>query len=158
MEPIIVAALPRRLPNYRFEIACFFDKSLTQAEVKEVEVFYASPVGQRLITQMRNGADFTKLIGEQIKSGGDTTITAQDLGGAITPAVQPAVSSLSTEDQLRLVDFSMSSAGRKLTSLNPQLLDLSARFSNAEDPEVSKQIQQAVRALVARRSASGRSK
>lgn len=154
MEPIILASLIRRLPAYQREVAAVYQRRLTPDELVAVGAFYESPTGARLLTLVRDGVDYSALLDKQLRSGGEAPISRAELAATITPAVQPAVAGLSDAEQLALLRFGMTTAGRKLVGINQELLELAVSFNNKQDEAAEKELDVAMTALIERRMAA----
>jgi hypothetical protein len=155
VEPIITASLTSQLPAYRRDVAAVFARRMTPDELKTTYDFYASPAGQRLMASALTGVDVTDMLRKQIKAGESAEVSGADISNAVRPGAQSALNALDTDDQMRLMAFTMTSAGRKMEAINPQLMQLAARLNNERSPDAEKQIGQVVEQLIAQRMAAG---
>lgn len=157
MEPIILASIARRLPTYQRSIADVFAAQMNATELAATDAFYGSPAGQHALAAIRDGADYGALLKRQL-SAPKTPLSGTDITSAIAPAVQPALNQLTPQEQLQLMSFSMTSAGRKMTGISGSLGEAAARFGAEKDPETQAAIKAAVVALVQRKLAVGTGK
>lgn len=153
MQQILVEAGMQQLPALHADAAEILARNLTLPELQTFLDFYQSPVGQKLVTNMQARANFRGLVDDQLASGGEKPITANELRGVARGAVAGSVATLSVAERAEVVRFSNSSGGRKLPAISRELFQLSARFANAPSPATDAKIEKALNALIDRRAA-----
>lgn len=154
MEPIILASISRRLPRYQRAIADVFVSQMDASELAATDAFYSSPAGQHALAAIREGVDYGTLLKRQLSSP-KAPLTGTDIVSAIVPSVQPAINQLTAQDQVLLMSFSRTSAGRKLAQISGGLGEAAAQFNAEKDPETEAATKAAVMGLVQRKLAAG---
>lgn len=138
------------LPDLWNRLGTIYAGSLTDAEMRELLIFYRSPTGQWLIDGIVTGADFSKWLGT-VMTNPDVEITAGDLRSAVQGGHVQAglVRTMTAEREADLRKLFATSAGRKVLALNPKLLEVGAAWSNESTPEEDARIDAIVDGVIA---------
>jgi len=135
MRPEIERQVVGGLPVLWDRMAAVYAGALTDAEMREMLVFYRSPTGQWLIESVAEGADFSKLMANLIENE-EASITADDLKAAVAESVERDVKRTMTKERSRdILRMFSTPAGRKTVALNSRLLEIGAAWSNESTPE-----------------------
>lgn len=130
VERHIVASLPQLWTA----IATLLSAELTSTEIEAARAFYSSPAGKRFKAAMLRNYDVTQEIAPLAKNL-DAKLEPSMIRRGIEGGAQDAVAELSAEDKAALLRFGRTPAFAKIRTLNTRLLQISADWSNASDPE-----------------------
>lgn len=137
----------RDLPAAQERIAAFAAANLTNAELAQINQFYASGAGTRLQQLVAANAD-TSGLAEQTR---DTGSIPKLEGGQLLAMIDPTViTKLSKEDLAALLKFGATPAGRKMNGLTKPLADLVAGEMNNIVTAMTPEIEKAVVAAITR--------
>lgn len=132
LRPVIAGEIERIVPAYRKDIADFLVTNFNAAELVELEKFYGSPTGRKLLAGVNDNIDFKEMTNEAIQSdGAEFQYSHKAMDTDLTNAARKTVNMLSRDDKLKLMRFSLSPVGRKLTRLMPQKQEIDLRWANS---------------------------
>jgi hypothetical protein len=140
----------------REEIAALYYDNMTAADLKEILAFYKSPMGQRLTNRVQSSLNMSKSIDEALQNGADGKKTAKPdvklstIQGDREKSVQSAVSQMTYADRIALGMMSVRPSMQRFIALNSRRAVLEAKWINATDPIVEKEIEDGIAAAVRR--------
>lgn len=132
LRPIMRDELYRILPAYRAATAEFFARNFTTSEIRDLTIFWRSPVGQAVLRQVSDKIDYsaiTKEIVEQMPDG-DVNISGAALNADKRKAATEGIRGLSPEHRAATIRFGLTPTGRKMTRLLPEKNALDREWAN----------------------------
>lgn len=149
MRPEVERQVIGGLPVLWDRMAAVYAGAMTDAEMREMLAFYRSPTGQWLIESIGEGADLSKLMANLLENE-NASITSGDLNAVVTASVERDLKRTLTKERERdILRMYASPAGRKITALNPKLLEIGAAWSNESTPEEDARLSEIVEGVVA---------
>lgn len=115
LRPTFVKLLKKEIPSLRREIRAIAVEGLTAPEIADSLVFFASPTGQKLRTQVYE------------TMGNDPTQSPAAMKSA---AVSAVMANMKVADYPALIAFGASSAASKINVLNPRIAAASQAWSD----------------------------
>lgn len=139
-RPVILDNVTAQLPVLWDRLAPVYAEALTETEMRESLAFYRSPTGVWLIDTMANNADFTKAMGRMMQDP-DGKLQAVDLkAGAVDASMGALVKGMNADRMGAVMAFVTTPAGRKMRSIQPQLLEISTDWANESDPDTDARV------------------
>lgn len=139
-RPVILDNVTAQLPVLWDRLAPVYAEALTETEMRESLAFYRSPTGVWLIDTMANNADFTKAMGRMMQDP-DGKLQAADLkAGAVDASVGALVKGMNADRMGAVMAFVTTPAGRKMRSIQPQLLEIITDWANESDPDTDARV------------------
>jgi hypothetical protein len=136
IKPAMLKAYDEKLPLLWFNMAQQYRDNFTPAEIGQLHGFYASPIGVRLIANMRRNTNVDNLLKAAIVNGeANAKVTAAAKAQTIE-AIRKTNAQMTPADKLVVFRFENSPVGRKLTLFNPKMqktqLDWDFYFTDAQ--------------------------
>jgi hypothetical protein len=138
---ILLTAMTEGLPRAQANMGRYVQSRFTKAELQDVNTYLASPAGQRFLQMAADSADTSKLSEKFESSGGDVSLSGEDLTGMLSPAM---LTKLSAEDRSALMKFSFTPGGRKLNGMGAELASAVATEMNMITQTMKPKIETAV--------------
>lgn len=150
MRPVMQRHMEASVREHRQEMAALLRASLTPAEAADMANFYVSPLGRRLVQGASESYSLKATLSEYVRNDyeGDTTTDA--VRRDTRAAVLPALAGLTDAERASLAQtFAKASWARKLTALQPKIMELQARAtSRPMAPEIEAEMERAIMAVV----------
>jgi hypothetical protein len=132
--PILVAEITRDTPAYQNELAQLFDANFTKAELFQVNQFWKSPAGQRMLDSAANNLNTSNISKEIAKEIKDDVLDVSEsaMRRDQNATAQKAVSQLSDADLQEIGQFGLSPVGRKFVAIRPAKDKIDLKWFNKE--------------------------
>lgn len=145
--PLLKEFSQNMMPLYKAELAAFFTKNFTPAELSELHKFYASDLGLKMINGTSQNLDFKATTNEMVVITGtsESDISNKSLDSDKMRAGLKSFNALTPAEKEAANLFALSPAGQKFLKLLPDKNQIDVKWFNAvPSPEVLKRMQNAV--------------
>jgi hypothetical protein len=146
LSPAIVDTVIPRLPELWARVSPVYARSFSENELRELLNFYRSPVGTRMIEIIGKRGDFTRLLGEAMRTS-DPKVSAEGISSGIDIGIRAVGAEMSAADKAEIQRFESSPLGPKLLSIRPELAAMSAEWGNEPSPSDDAKVDAAIRAF-----------
>jgi hypothetical protein len=156
MEPELRKSMTDKQPRDREKMARLYASMFSPADLAEANIFYSSPVGQKMIRAMYTETDMAPVM-EQIAADPDAPISAEALKASDAAAKQKLTDALNEQEVAALMSFVQKVGMDKMRKVGEAVQRLRLEMLNEEDPELDarldKLIEAATQQYIARKDA-----
>lgn len=141
MKPVMFKTVEQLMPAMRADLSALYQSNLTTADANEAAAFFTSPPVARMLGSLRQEIDFKATLGDVTS---ERPVTAADVRADLGAASAKAVKGMTPDETAFMGRFMASPLGLKLRLINPQKLEIEAKWMNYTNPEIEKTIETAV--------------
>jgi hypothetical protein len=149
VEPEMRRQTEADYPSFWTMLEDLYIRRLTEQEAQAVLAFFKSPTGQKLMRSMYGSLDATPWLAEMVKSE-SSTVSAEQMQGAINAAKAKAVQQIGPEDEPNLSALAAKISLEEFRSLGAETQKLTLDWVNKEDPEGEEKIAKIMEAAMER--------